>query len=590
MKKNTHGNIFLIPLVLWFIVIPLIVKEKFYANPMLEYPWFDRSSTCVDFFLYYKSIFISFAGIVMLVLMFYHVRKTKQGYMIANSDSKIFIPIYIYIILAILSSVISNYSSFCVHGMPEQFEPIWNLIAYIIAAMYCYYMVVNGNCDRKMLLIVCIGAMLVGLVCVLQYFKMDIYRAIYSGQEYGFVSENGAVYGPFYNINYVGYYVLLFIPVFFSLAIYLRKIQLRIVLGLLCLALLIALVGADSLAAELALMVVIFFAILFLLFKNVKQKRGFWLPIIALLVSAAALCVISAPRIHAYVASSNTEKNNLENIFTNDADVEIDYKGQKLFVRMLTKSDHLEFSITDQNQQQVSNDYNKAVDGYYYYAITDSRFEGITLTPAIISRDPVRYGFEVLIDDKKWRFTNQTDMDDSYYYYTDLGTLTKLTKDTPSVDFEPLKNKSSLANGRGYIWNKTITMLKKYMILGSGADTFALVYPNDDYVDKYNNGYDNIIITKPHSLYLQIAIQSGGVSLICFLVFYFWYFISSVRLYFRQQLNQPLSVLGFGILLGTMGYMISGLANDSSVTVAPLYWGLMGMGIGINHRIRSTTN
>ena len=95
-----------------------------------------------------------------------------------------------------------------------------------------------------------------------------------------------------------------------------------------------------------------------------------------------------------------------------------------------------------------------------------------------------------------------------------------------------------------------------------------------------------MFITKPHNLYLQIAVQSSVVSLLCFLVFYVWYFISSLRLYFKQRLDTPLVITGFAIMLGTLGYMISGLANDSTITVAPLYWALMGLGIGINHRIR----
>ena len=130
-------------------------------------------------------------------------------------------------------------------------------------------------------------------------------------------------------------------------------------------------------------------------------------------------------------------------------------------------------------------------------------------------------------------------------------------------------------------------LLKDYLFLGSGADTYALVYPNDDFVDKYNNGYDNLIITKPHNLYLQIAVQTGVLSLICFLVFYLWYFITGVRLYFRKRFDNLLTVTGFAILLGTFGYMISALANDSTITISPLYWALLGIGIGINHRVSS---
>jgi hypothetical protein len=247
------------------------------------------------------------------------------------------------------------------------------------------------------------------------------------------------------------------------------------------------------------------------------------------------------------------------------------------------------FAVTDQDQNSVSMDYAISEDQtYYYYNINDERFEGLTLTPALITQDPQLYGFMVYIDDKSWCFTNQLEGDSTYYYYTDLGTLTKLTEDNVSDSFEPLENVSSLANGRGYIWNKTIAILKHYVLFGSGADTYALAFPNGDFVSKYNNGYDNLILTKPHNLYLQIAVQTGIISLICFLVFYLWYFFSSLRLYWKRPIKGICAVTGFAIMLGTAGYMISGLANDSTVTISPLYWALVGAGIGLNQRVRST--
>lgn len=40
------------------------------------------------------------------------------------------------------------------------------------------------------------------------------------------------------------------------------------------------------------------------------------------------------------------------------------------------------------------------------------------------------------------------------------------------------------------------------------------------------------------------------------------------------------------ILCSASGYMVVGLANDSSVCVAPLFWILMGLGFAVNHMIK----
>lgn len=587
MKKITEKQICMIPLALWFVIIPIIVKMKLFANPLIDYPWYSNETSLSDFFLYYKSAFVTITGGLMLALLIWQISKMRRKDTLLNTDSRLFIPIGIYMFLVVVSSLFSSYGYFCVHGMPDQFETIWNIIAYIVAMVYCYFVITYHDSDKSILWLIFIGAALVGLICVLQYFKIDIYRAIYSGEGYIFSFEEGTVYGPFYNINYVGFYTLLLVPLFIALFICCKKTIIRVISAILTIALMIALIGADSLAADVSLIVVAVFAILFILLKNVKKKKMLWFPIGIILIGAVSICIIAFPRVNAYLSASDTEKTDLENIFTNDDNVEIDYKGQKLFIQMKQDGSSLGFDLYDQDQNTISCNYQSSAAGdYYYYTIDDERFSTITLTPAVITNDPTTYGFMATIDDKNWTFTNEMSDDNTYYYYNDLGKLCKLTEETTSADFAPLRNKSSLANGRGYIWNKTIELLKEYIFVGSGADTFALIYPNGDFVDKYNNGYDNMIITRPHCLYLQIAVQSGMLSLICFLVFYIWYFISSLRLYFKQRIDNQLVAAGFGILLGTMGYMISALANDSTITVAPIYWGLLGIGIGINHRIR----
>lgn len=586
MKKSTEKYICILPVALWFVVIPLIVKVKFYENPLSGYAWYSSESMLADFFLYYKSLFVTVTGVLMLALLCWQISKMRRKDTLFDSDTRIFLPVIVYLVLAVLSSLFSDYGYFCTHGMPDQFETIWNLTAYVVAAFYCYYIVVYQNLDKPILLMAFLGAALVSLICVLQFFKIDIYRIIYAGKGYTFTFQPGQVYGPFYNINYVGFYTLLFFPLFLMLCIFCKDLRVRVAAGVLAVALIISMIGAQSSSAWIAMAGVFVFAVFFFLLKHVKEKKLLWIPTALFAAGLLGVCIIAFPKVSAYVQASDTEKTDLENIFTNEDNVEIDYKGQKLYIQMLQSDDLISFVLTDQDQNEVPFEYAFS-DENYYYVITDERFSDITLTPVIISEDPLTYGFFARIDEKNWCFTNQLTENGSYCYFNDLGKATILTADTVSPDFAPFVHVSSFANGRGYIWNKTIAILKDDIFLGSGADTYALVYPNGDFVDKYNNGYDNLILTKPHNLYLQIAVQTGVLSLICFLAFYLWYFISSLRLYFRQRFDSLLTVTGFSIMIGTMGYMISGLANDSTVTISPLYWALLGIGIGINHRIRS---
>lgn len=586
MKKTASKYIYALPMLIWIVIIPLIVKRKKFDNPLSNYDWYSTDATGFDFFLYYKSVFIILTGICMIAFLCWQILKMKDKESLLNRNTRIFLPIVAYLILAVFSSMFSAYKYFCVHGIADQFESIWCLIAYVAVVFYGYYLIAYQNAERDLSFLIYAGAVLVGTICVLQYFGIDIYRLIYAGKGYSFTFDIGTVYGPFYNTNYVGYYSLLFAPLFILSAIVVKNWKVRFASIILAVILLISMFGAKSVTAIFAFAAVAVFAVFYILLKHTRTKKVLWLPVLVIALGCVGVMTFIMPKVRSYIQASDTKKTNLENIYTEDRYVELDYKGEKLFIQMTFDGTRYDFNLLDENSYDIMYKYMNSPEGYYYYEITDEPFSGMTLTPMLLSEDPEIYGFSVFIDDKDWIFTNQASDDGTYYYFNCYGRVVKLTSENVSDDFKPLINKSSLASGRGYIWNKTIALLKNYILLGSGADTFTIVYPNNDYVGSYNNGYDNMIVTKPHNLYLQIAVQSGVLSLICFVIFYLWYFISSLKLYFTQKIDNLLPIMGFSIMLGTLGYMISGIATDSTVAVSPLYWAMMGIGIGINHKIK----
>lgn len=58
--------------------------------------------------------------------------------------------------------------------------------------------------------------------------------------------------------------------------------------------------------------------------------------------------------------------------------------------------------------------------------------------------------------------------------------------------------------------------------MGSDPDTHALVFPNDNYVDLYNNRYQKMFHVKPHNMHLQTVLQTGIPS------FADWFFIYGI--------------------------------------------------------------
>jgi hypothetical protein len=60
------------------------------------------------------------------------------------------------------------------------------------------------------------------------------------------------------------------------------------------------------------------------------------------------------------------------------------------------------------------------------------------------------------------------------------------------------------------------------------------------------------------------------------------YFISSVKLYFKGRYKSYYAQVGVAILVASVSYIVLGFANDSSITVAPVFWVLIGLGITVN--------
>ena len=126
-------------------------------------------------------------------------------------------------------------------------------------------------------------------------------------------------------------------------------------------------------------------------------------------------------------------------------------------------------------------------------------------------------------------------------------------------------------------------MIKDNLIIGQGPDTFALYFPQKDYVGKLiSYSIMHIIVDKAHNMYLQTAVNTGFISLITLIIFFLMYLVSSIRWYVKHPPNDLLSNCGVAILLAVIGYLTTGVFNDSVVSVSTVFWILIGMGTAIN--------
>jgi hypothetical protein len=156
----------------------------------------------------------------------------------------------------------------------------------------------------------------------------------------------------------------------------------------------------------------------------------------------------------------------------------------------------------------------------------------------------------------------------------------------PHIETFGFKGYEEIGTGRGFIWSRSLPLLKNTILLGHGPDTFGLYFPQHDYIGKllYLDSMREVV-DKPHNYYLQIAIQTGVISLLSIIAMFMYYLISSFQLFRKTSLTNELSVLAVGIYTSFIGYIVSILFTDSIVSVAPVFWVLFAVGLSMNQRL-----
>ncbi len=579
------GLIFLLPIMFIVSIFPLIVKLHVYSTHFSQFPWHSENDLFVDFFLYYKQIFLILTAVIMGIILLYQRMTDKNSI----AFPKIFIPLGIYGLLALLSSLLTKYRSFSFTGTLEQFESVWALLSYCLLAYYSYLFVKSERDLKFVLYALLAGAFVMGLLGMTQAFGKDFYstdigwsmisNSLYADTKATFPVKT--VYLSLLNPNYVGVYVSLLFPITLYILLFSKRLWLKPACLLIIAGLMISLYGSRSTAGFAGVAVTILVTVL-LLWRYLI--RYFYLTIPVILAIVLGLFTINNYT-NNYIGSQIKKLTNIEkyaplltDIQTNDDNLVIQYGGNTLKVVFeVDEYGICNFFFQDQTDSPVAATV-ETVNGPV--TVTDERFPGFVFTPAS-NRDGV-VGFDANINQQLWFFTNQRG-DNTYYYVNAYGKYDKIVL-APSAVFTGYER---YASGRGYIWSRTIPLLKNRILLGSGADTFALVFPHNDYVHYRANGYEGQVMSKPHSLYLQIGVQTGAVSLLAFLAFCGWYILSSAKLYFRCKLSQPGAAAGAAIFVAVIGYLFSGISNDSTITVAPVFWVLIGIGIAMNQKIKS---
>ncbi len=586
-RSITESVLLLFPLFLIVIVLPLIVKMHTYHSGLNVYDWFSSEDTAYDFFLFYKQwFFVGICGLIILIIVGRALFDKKT-----LKFSRIFLPIGVYSILVVLSTLFSEYKSFGIKGNFEQFENIFCLLGYGLVAYYTF-LVIQSQKEVKLLLnALTIGILIVSTIGMFQSIGIDFFATDFGKSliiEKGLDPDGltltfgkGRSYATLYNPNYVGVFSLMAISLYSVLLIFSKKIYEYILYYMVIVTAAFSMFGSQFKAGLVYLAVVLIFMIVLLR----KQLRQRWYILGGVIVTMSIAFMItnnysdgSYTSSIKYAFNDTAKANELTQMDSSEDGVFLKYKGNGLSVLVDEKHN---LSLVDDNRDEINYLTLKEDETGYIYGINDMRFADITVGVCNVYVENW-YDFFITIGETNYIF-KYDEARDSYLYFNRYGKYSPIST-AESFIFD---GRERFGSGRGYIWSRSLPLLKNYILLGSGADSFIQAFPQYDYISMSNFGFGGQLITKPHCLYIQIGVQTGLLSLISFLIFFAIYAIQSMILYFKDDFSSNVSKIGLGIFLSVIAFLLGGVSNDSIICVSPVFWVIVGLGLVCNHMTRS---
>jgi len=578
-KAKISDILYLLPLIIAAAIVPLIVHLKIIKLDDVQKSVWMSGDIVADIFSYYKSIIIIIAAVSAVFSLI--VKKLKSNLIFRKTYA--YIPLAAFAFFIVLSTALSDYKEVALSGFIERFEGAYTLISYIILTVAAINLIEKESHVKIIINTILISSAIIGIIGIIQLCGIDFFNTRIGkiltlpvehwNTEKGLILkfENNRVFSTLYNPNYVGSYVVLLIPLCAGVFAYRSKISRRILLALLSVILLLCLVGSKS-AAGLAGLV---FAILLMLIlnrklivKNIKSLSLICCAVITILFFADQLIGGEVYRNigEKFINSLTSGKKSVDATYIEDVILEGDTLAIQTVgstIKMMLETDKAPSFFGEKGKELsviTENNIYKFADREYKDFMFE--FKGKNVVKCIVGE---KFFYAVLSDG-------------GFNLVGTNGSLIDVLH-PEKVGFE---YKESSFSGRGFIWSRTIPLLRDTIFVGHGPDTFAIYFPQDDILGKLNAYNSNIIVDKPHNLYLQIAVNTGVISLVAYLALLLIYVITSVKQYFKSNMTRYTEYIGSGIFSGICGYCITGLANDSVVSVAPVFWVLLGLGFSIN--------
>ena len=611
---------------------PFIVHAAKVPTHLDHYPWYPNVAETVDFFLVHKSRALCIVSLVMFLLLAVNiiymaqdasVRRLFPEFGKKGKIKVVYAGVGIFIIGAVVSSLRSPFPGAVWHGMVEQYENLPVVVSYFIIFLFtavCFR--TKEDCDfvRRAMLAGTAAQCLVGIsqLCGYDFFSTIARQLIGAGTsdsvmtEFVFAKDAGdRVYMCFYHPNYAAVYLMVMLPIcLYSLKACISSLSGgrseksgKQYLWVACYAVLLAamilcLAGTGSKTSIIVIIICAVAAVVSLFFRQIYRRSnrhkdpaggdgrriGIMASVVVLILTGSIMFTWNlwkeSGRNPVLQILGEKTQQNLLNVSPEAEGVSVDWKGQKLLLTMQKEGNQAWFSVLDEGGNAMPLDYeedtqrfiirNPMYSGLSFDAWTDHGTLCITMYQQVLhgeSREEIPWYFRLQKEQGEWQYVN-------LYQKPDKPVN---AEHTATFGFD------NGLSGRVYIWSRTVPLMKDRILLGSGADSFALSFPQNDYAARANVGLDLLmpVISRAHSLYLQCAVQFGLIPSVCLfaalLALIFGKSRHTTKPFREQDDNRYLAEMNNFFKISMLLWLLMGITNDSVIVVTPFVCLIAGL-------------
>lgn len=495
----------------------------------------------------------------------------------------------VFLMTVFVTSALTDYRYMTYHGAIERCESVFALLGYIIILVE-----IADFASRERESKIVFGSLIFSavVICAIAFFQllgMDFFNTetanrLVLGQAYQegvrLAPRFNIAYSTLYNPNCVGMYSAMMGPLTFAAAIlWPKKSPMKYILFVTAVLSVFCLFGSNSSAGLLGSFAGFGSLVLIVLanfIKNRKNMKPF--AIIAVLAGVAVAGAMFVPAIGSRVMQMAQKIITLPQTDEERGYLR-DFEVDGATVRLISEQNSI--SVTNEDGQIIIRDtagqireadqIESAEDGNggtaYYTGLENWADFALSTYLATVSYEEDG-GFSLYLG---------VDGMGNLLPLTKKGEVVDIDSPPPSIGFE---NYQHFASSRGYIWSKTFPLVFNQLLKGTGVDSFIMAFPQNDLLGKarfFANPY--IIVDKPHNMYLQTAVNTGLISLLAqvsmFAIFLYW---AVKKLVTIPKMNTPFYATLLGTTVGVVGYLVTGLSTDSTVSVAPMFWAVLGLG------------